>query len=67
MASPTLVLAELKADGRDLLVEFRSLAPERKPIGVQRWSVRRVALIAGIVLVLALAIAVILNNWRALL
>jgi tRNA A-37 threonylcarbamoyl transferase component Bud32 len=67
VASPTQVRSQLKADGRDLLLEFRSLAPERKPIGVQRWSVRRVVLIAGSVLVLALAIAVILNNWRAFL
>jgi len=46
----------MKQDGRDLLAEFRSMAPERRPIGVQRWSIRRVALIIGSALLLLLAV-----------
>ncbi|MGH9225457.1 MAG: hypothetical protein ACRD2W_17120, partial [Acidimicrobiales bacterium] len=42
VASPTQLRAAMKRDGRDLLAEFRALAPERSPIGIQRWSVRRV-------------------------
>ena len=35
----------MKEDGRDLLAQFRALAPPRRPIALQRWSVKRVALI----------------------
>jgi tRNA A-37 threonylcarbamoyl transferase component Bud32 len=53
VASPTQLRQHLKEDGRDLLTEFRSMAPTRRPIAVQRWSIRRVALIlASLVLVL---------------
>jgi hypothetical protein len=45
VASPTQLRASMKADGRGLLETFRALAPHRKPIGIQRWSVRRVLLI----------------------
>ena len=56
VASPTQLRQHLKADGRDLLAEFRAMAPQRRPIGVQRWSVRRVALIAATILVLFLSL-----------
>ena len=36
-----------RQDGRDLLAQFRALAPDRKPIALQRWSLYRVALAAG--------------------
>src|SRR6266516_679306 len=53
VASPTQLRQHLKDDGRDLLAEFRSMAPARRPIGVQRWSIRRVAMIlASLVLLL---------------
>src|SRR5206468_5465957 len=35
----------MKRDGRDLLVQFRALAPAHAPITIQRWSFRRVGLI----------------------
>ena len=47
VASPTQLRAFMKRDPRDLLGEFRKLAPERRPIVLQRWSVRRVVLAAG--------------------
>jgi hypothetical protein len=47
VASPTQLRAFMKRDPRDLLGEFRNLAPERRPIVLQRWSVRRVVLAAG--------------------
>jgi hypothetical protein len=37
----------MKRDPRDLLAEFRKLAPQRRPIVLQRWSVRRVSLAAA--------------------
>jgi tRNA A-37 threonylcarbamoyl transferase component Bud32 len=45
VASPSQLRASMKADGRGLLETFRSLAPHREPIAIQRWSIRRVALI----------------------
>ena len=45
VASPSQLRSSMKADGRGLLETFRALAPPRKPIGIQRWSVRRVLLI----------------------
>jgi hypothetical protein len=46
----------MKRDPRDLLGELRALAPQRSPIAIQRWSVRRVAVTAG---VLAIALAAV--------
>ena len=55
VASPTQLRQQMKQDGRDLLAEFRAMAPARRPIAVQRWSVRRVALILATIVVLVLA------------
>ena len=45
VASPTQLRNFMKRDGRDLLEQFRTLAPPRPPITIQRWSFRRVGLI----------------------
>ena len=45
---PTQLQSVLKADGRDLIGEFRALAPARDPIPIQRWSVRRIGLALGV-------------------
>ena len=58
VASPTQLRAFMKRDPRDLLGEFRALAPAREPIVLQRWSIRRVALAAGLLGVTALAVNV---------
>ena len=42
VASPTQLRAFMKRDPRDLLGEFRALAPPRRPIVLQRWGARRV-------------------------
>jgi hypothetical protein len=59
---PTQLQSVLKADGRDLIGEFRALAPARDPIPIQRWSVRRIGLavlvLAGVVAVIAAGLAV---------
>jgi membrane-associated phospholipid phosphatase len=41
VASPSQLRTSLKRDPRDLLGEFRALAPPRQPIALQRWTVRR--------------------------
>ncbi len=56
VASPTQLRTVMKQDGRDLLAQFRRLAPDRRPIPIQRWSVRRVALAAGLVVSLVVAV-----------
>jgi len=55
VASPTQLRAVMKRDPRDLLGEFRALAPHRSPIILQRWSTRRVALAAATLAVTAVA------------
>ena len=50
VASPTQLRMALKHDGRDLLAEFRALAPRRRPISLQRWGPRRVAMAVAVVL-----------------
>ena len=56
VASPTQLRQHLKRDGRDLLEEFRTMAPAARPIAVQRWSIRRVLLIVAALGVLLLGI-----------
>ena len=63
VASPTQLRTFLKRDGRDLLARFRELAPEREPVAIQRWSVRRVLLTAGVAFGLFLAISLVVDNW----
>ena len=40
----------MKHDGRDLVAQFRALAPERRPISLQRWGPKRILLAAGLAL-----------------
>ena len=65
VASPTQLRSMLKEDGRDLLQEFRALAPSFPPIRIQRWSVRRVMLTMAVLLVGLLAISLVAGNWTA--
>ncbi len=55
VASPTKLRAFMKRDPRDLLGEFRALTPPRPPIVLQRWSIRRVSLATGKLLVISAA------------
>jgi len=56
VASPTQLRAFMKRDPRDLLGEFRALAPQRPPIVLQRWSIKRVALAAAMLGLIAAAV-----------
>jgi hypothetical protein len=49
MAIPTELQRYLKEDPRDLMAEFRELAPPRPPISIQRWSSRRIGLTVSVV------------------
>jgi membrane-associated phospholipid phosphatase/tRNA A-37 threonylcarbamoyl transferase component Bud32 len=65
VASPTQLRNELKRDGRDLLERFRSFVPEREPISIQRWSLRRVVLTVAVAFAAFLAVGTIVSNWTA--
>ncbi|HVJ97595.1 MAG TPA: hypothetical protein VNC41_12270 [Acidimicrobiia bacterium] len=49
ITSPTQLRSFLHADGRPLLEDFRALAPARDPIPIQRWTLRRAALLTAVV------------------
>jgi membrane-associated phospholipid phosphatase/tRNA A-37 threonylcarbamoyl transferase component Bud32 len=65
VASPTQLRNQLKHDDRDLLAQFRALVPEREPISIQRWSVRRVLLTLAVAMAAFLAVGMIVSNWTA--
>jgi tRNA A-37 threonylcarbamoyl transferase component Bud32 len=47
LAVPTQVQQRLKEDPRPLMARFKELSPPHPPISIQRWSVRRVALLVA--------------------
>jgi len=63
VASPTQLRAAIKQDGRDLLREFRALAPARRPVAIQHWSVRRVALGLLVLALAGLAVFIVVQTW----
>ena len=64
VASPTQLRAFLKRDPRDLLGEFRALAPPRRPIALQRWGTRRVMLAFAVLGVSAIALAISISAFK---
>jgi membrane-associated phospholipid phosphatase len=50
IASPTQLRTVMKEDGRNLVAQFRALAPERRPISLQRWSPVRFLMAVGLLL-----------------
>ncbi|MGZ8611238.1 MAG: RIO1 family regulatory kinase/ATPase domain-containing protein, partial [Actinomycetota bacterium] len=63
VASPTQVRTMMKRDGRDLIAEFRRLAPPHEPIPIQRWSLRRVGLTLWVLAVGLIVLGLVLSNW----
>jgi tRNA A-37 threonylcarbamoyl transferase component Bud32/membrane-associated phospholipid phosphatase len=63
VASPTQLRSVLKQDGRDLVGEFRALAPARPPVGIQHWSLRRVGLSLLVLAVAVLTALLVAHNW----
>jgi membrane-associated phospholipid phosphatase/tRNA A-37 threonylcarbamoyl transferase component Bud32 len=59
VASPTQLRAFMKKDPRDLLGEFRALAPPREPIALQRWSIQRIALAAAVLAATVIAVQIL--------
>ncbi len=63
VASPTQLRTLVKDDGRDLMAEFQSLAPDREPIKIQRWSVRRILVTMAVAIAALLVLLLIAQNW----
>jgi tRNA A-37 threonylcarbamoyl transferase component Bud32 len=63
VASPTQLRSMMKEQGRDLLAEFRALAPPRPPIAIQRWSIRRAILTISVLFGLFMVLGLIISNW----
>ncbi len=53
----------LKQDGRDLMAEFRALVPHRRPVAIQHWSLRRIALSLLVLAVAVAAVLVVVRGW----
>ena len=56
---PSQLRSLIRADGRDLIGCFRRLAPARRSVPVQLWDIRRVAITAGLLVMIAAAVALI--------
>jgi len=54
-----------KQHGLDIVARFRELAPPRDRISVQRWTLKRVALTLGALLVAALLVSMVIDNFTA--
>jgi tRNA A-37 threonylcarbamoyl transferase component Bud32 len=59
--SRKLLRAESKR-GQDIVARFRDLAPKRRPIAIQRWSVQRIALTAAALFSLGIVLSLVMNN-----
>jgi serine/threonine-protein kinase RIO1 len=63
VASPTQVRAMMKQDGRNLIEDFRRLAPHHDPIPIQRWSLRRIGLTLWVAFLALLFVGILVSNW----
>ncbi len=59
---PSALRSDVKRDGRELLQRFRELAPERTPVSIQHWSLRRIGLTMWVTMVALALISVFLDS-----
>jgi hypothetical protein len=64
VASPSQLRSQMKRDGRDLLQEFRAMAPPRPEISLQRWSFKRVVMLIVVVLVAVFVVSQVVTVLR---
>ena len=65
LAVPTQVQQRLKADPRPLVQRFKDLAPPFDTVSIQRWSARRLGLIAGSLVAVLVLAAMVADVIRA--
>jgi membrane-associated phospholipid phosphatase/8-oxo-dGTP pyrophosphatase MutT (NUDIX family) len=56
--------ARLRQDGRDLIGQFRALAPPRAPIRIQRWSIRRIGLTVAVLLLTVVSLVITIGAFQ---
>ena len=59
---PSQLRADVRRDGRTLLEKFRELAPDRRPVAIQRWSLRRLGLTLWVAFVAAMTLAIFIGS-----
>jgi tRNA A-37 threonylcarbamoyl transferase component Bud32 len=59
---PSELRRAVRDDGRELLVRFRELVPPRRPVSIQRWSLRRIGLAAWVALVTFLVVSLFVST-----
>ncbi len=59
---PSELRRRVRRDGRELLRCFRELAPERRPVAIQRWSLRRVGLTIWVTVVAAALATIFISS-----
>ena len=63
---PSQLRRAMREQGRDLHAEFLRLLPDMPPpIAIQRWSLRRVGLMAGVVMLALLALLTALSSFES--
>jgi tRNA A-37 threonylcarbamoyl transferase component Bud32 len=63
---PSQLRRELKQDDRDLIAEFRELAPPHEPFAIQRWTPRRIGLALSVAAVLGVAVVLGIGNLQGI-
>jgi tRNA A-37 threonylcarbamoyl transferase component Bud32/membrane-associated phospholipid phosphatase len=61
---PTQLRSRLRADGRDIIGDLRRLAPDRSPVVIQLWDLRRLFVTVAVLGVAALALAAMVMYLR---
>ena len=63
---PSQLRRMMRVQGRDLHAEFLRLLPELPPpIAIQRWSIRRIGLMAGVALLALLVLLMALSTFES--
>jgi hypothetical protein len=63
---PSQLRQWMREQGRDLHKEFLKLLPEAPhPISTQRWSIRRIGLLLGVLVVSLLVLLTVFSNLRS--
>jgi serine/threonine protein kinase len=61
---PSQLRSLLRAQGGDPEARFRSLAPHRAPVAIQRWTLRRIGLTVAVAIGAIVAVGLMIANLR---
>ncbi len=63
---PSQLRRKVHDDKRDLLTAFKSLVPDRPPVAIQRWTMRRVGVTLGYGLVAFAVVAILVSGLESI-